>query len=102
MTRLFSVLFSCILFIAIIYDLKYGTIPVSSEPKLNSEITIPYEEVLVKNGDTLLSIIENREGFPKQVDMKTIVEDFQLLNNGLKPDQIQPGKIYKIPIYHTR
>ena len=53
----------------------------------------------MKPGDTLLSIIEREEGALTK-PIETIVTDFQELNEGLKPEQMQIGKVYKIPSYH--
>lgn len=99
MKRLFLLFISLLTVYSVFYDLKHGTLPKAGEPAAEEESGIPYVEVSVKNGDTLLSIIENLEGFPEHVEISRIVEDFMGLNGGLKPEQMKPGKTYKIPVY---
>jgi hypothetical protein len=49
-------------------------------------------------GDTLLSIVEKEKGKSNH-PIETIISDFQSLNEGLKPENMQIGKTYKIPVY---
>ena len=90
-------------FYAIYFDLKHGTLPVTSAQTMEStqDKTIDglkYFELEVHAGDTLLSIIEQNEGtFSKPIH--TIVLDFQKLNNGISPYELQIGKTYKFPTY---
>ena len=57
-----------------------------------------YKEILIKPGDTLLSIIE-KDKEAKNQPIEEIISDFQSLNEGLQPENMQIGKTYKIPIY---
>ena len=82
------------------FDLTTGTLPAASVPATAEETAseLPYKEIEVKPGDTLLSIIEREEGsLPKPIN--TIILDFQELNDGQSPHEMQIGKTYKIPVY---
>lgn len=99
----------CFVSYIIYYDITTGTLPQKvttefKEPSLpvtqsNDNNKLNYYEITMKPGDTLLSIIEREDGSPTQ-SIETIISDFQELNEGLKPEQMQIGKIYKIPNYH--
>ncbi|MFS0780901.1 LysM peptidoglycan-binding domain-containing protein [Bacillus sp. 1P06AnD] len=83
------------------YDLTIGTLPRMSLPAAQTEqekSSIPYVEVEVQPGDTLLSIMEDQEGTLSK-PIETIMEDFQTLNNGLSPKKLQIGETYKFPAY---
>lgn len=92
----------------IYYDITTGTLPQNvmipnKGPSLPANKPLQkndlhYYEITIKPGDTLLSIIEREEGSLSQ-PIETIVTDFQELNEGLKPEQMQIGKTYKIPSY---
>ncbi|WP_088072990.1 hypothetical protein [Gottfriedia luciferensis] len=93
----------------IFFDLNVGTIPTkhiatvakasNSEKKSNS---LPkYEKVQVKNGDTVLGIIESLNPDYSQ-PISQITKDFSNLNSGLSPTKIQAGKSYKFPIYSSQ
>jgi predicted Zn-dependent protease len=107
-----TIMFLLIVYV-LYYDLSIGTLPTvvpkasettnkvkSEEKKISPKKEMHFVEVTVKPGDTLLSLIENREGKLTQ-SIPKIIDDFILLNNGLAPDQIQMGKKYKIPTYQT-
>ncbi|WP_108670784.1 hypothetical protein [Peribacillus acanthi] len=108
-----TILFLLVVYV-LYYDLSIGTLPAAA-PKTSEDSSnkvkqeekqvrpikeMNYVEVTVKPGDTLLSIIEKREGKLSQ-SIPKIIDDFILLNNGLAPDQIQMGKKYKIPTYQA-
>ncbi|WP_033828405.1 hypothetical protein [Bacillus andreraoultii] len=85
---------------AIYSDITTGTlIGKSSEEIVETSLSIQYIEVQVKPGDTLLSLIEQQGGYPDQVSINQMIDDFISLNEGMKPNDMQPGKVYKIPIY---
>lgn len=85
---------------AIYSDITTGTlIGKTSEEIVETSLSIQYLEVQVKPGDTLLSLIEQQGGYPDQVSIDQMIDDFISLNEGIKPNDMQPGKVYKIPIY---
>ena len=95
MKRLFGILLTVMVLYAIYYDLSQGTLPVDTGEKATIEKTntvpgLPYFEAKVVVGDTVLSI---------PVPISDIATDFRQLNNGQSPQEIQPGKTYKFPIY---
>ena len=97
MKRVCGILFLALCIFSIYFDLTFGTLPEavgnSQEPE-----PVPYAEVTAKPGDTVLSMIEDIEGFPTGVSIDQMIQDFVDLN-GIYPEQIQPGITYKIPIY---
>lgn len=106
MKRMLAVLSIGFILYIIYFDLTTGTLP---QTPSSNEPTIPvnqpkmkgnlgYIEITMKPGDTLLSIIEREEGAINQ-PIEAIISDFQELNEGLKPEQMQIGKTYKIPKY---
>ncbi|RFU64302.1 hypothetical protein D0469_19055 [Peribacillus saganii] len=105
-------LFLTIVFISyIIYvDVTKGTLPgaatetaateeVNTRPSEAGELAeIPFKKIKIQPGDTLLSLVEkNKNG--SSIDIQTIIKDFQLLNNGLKPEEMKSGSTYKVPSY---
>lgn len=108
MKRLLAFFMFCFILFIVYYDITTGTLPQKfptefKEPSLpvnqsNHKGKLNFYEMTMKPGDTLLSIIEREEGSPNQ-SIETIVSDFQELNEGLKPEQMQIGKVYKIPSY---
>ncbi|SHP87600.1 Uncharacterised protein [Mycobacteroides abscessus subsp. abscessus] len=104
---LVSLLVTLILYI-IYVDLSIGTIPhnetiesveVNSEVNSNEETVIPSFSKTVEQGDTVLSIIESQLEGAVPVPIEKIVNDFIVLNNGKKPEEIQAGKLYLFPDY---
>ncbi|WP_026692884.1 hypothetical protein [Peribacillus kribbensis] len=117
MRRLLYVLSFFFLLFIIYYDLTAGTIPVrhsvTSSGKLHvteepqeqenkqenkTDAGIPFTETKIEAGDTILSIIEQREGKLNK-PIEDVIADFRKLNNGKEPEDIQIGKSYKIPRY---
>ncbi|MBT2665488.1 LysM peptidoglycan-binding domain-containing protein [Bacillus sp. ISL-4] len=107
MKRLLLFISFCFTLFIIYFDLTTGTLPASHPPASTGEPAVPasqsasapsaaYKEITMKPGDTLLSIVE--KGGSNQ-PIETIIADFQSLNEGLKPENMQIGKTYKIPIY---
>ncbi|MGE7764504.1 hypothetical protein [Peribacillus sp. NPDC096540] len=109
MKRLLLFISFCFIIFIIYFDLTTGTLPASHPSTSSVEPSVPaskpasvptvaYKEITTKPGDTLLSIVEKEIGASNQ-PIETIISDFQGLNEGLKPEQMQIGKTYKIPVY---
>ncbi|CAH0347015.1 hypothetical protein [Bacillus sp. CECT 9360] len=103
MKRLLLFLTLCFIGFIIYFDLTTGTLPASGvkageysiQPEKSS---VPYTEVMINPGDTLLTISEKEEdGLTVSIEM--LIRDFQELNNGLNPEEMQIGETYKIPVY---
>jgi len=94
----------CFTLFIIYYDVSVGTLPTSTTAVPASpdsvpaaEVSLPFTETTISPGDTLLSIVENKQGrIP--VSIEQVVTDFEKLN-GIKPESMQIGKRYKIPLY---
>ena len=104
MKKLSGIILFCLLLFAVYIDLTKGTLPsrfIQEETSVTDH-EIPYIETRTNPGDTLLSLIEQQGGFPDNVPVDTMVRDFIYLN-GIKPEKMVPGEIYKIPVYgqHT-
>jgi len=100
---LFIVLFSYIIY----YDLKVGTL-LFIQPTYNIERpsivvskTVENEYIIeeVKQGDTVLSIVERLHQNSLPVTIETIVSDFESLNPNTTAHSIHVGQNYKFPIY---
>ncbi|WP_243290573.1 hypothetical protein [Bacillus sp. FJAT-47783] len=103
--------FLFLLFIYIVYyDLKVGTLPTFQEKNVmevvaqkentnSTENDIQYVTKEVKQGETVLSIVEqlHKESVPVPID--TIVSDFERLNENTKANKIIIGQTYKFPMY---
>lgn len=114
MIRLFIAALICVTIFSIYYDLSNGTIPIANEqqatpvmttpslteePEMESDSNATYIEVEVKAGDTVLTVAERIANKPIPVSITQLVEDFQVLNEGMKPEKIQVGRTYKFPLY---
>jgi hypothetical protein len=117
MTRLLLAFVGFILIYSIFYDLRVGTLtirtssyspsptmpaqgqPATSSPSEPIEKQVPYVLVKVKAGDTVLSLVEKYQEGPLPVSINQVIQDFQRLNENTSPNDIQIGKMYKIPIY---
>ena len=98
--KLFVLLFMALIIYSVYFDITIGTLPAVSTPVTAQESPsdLPYKEIEVKPGETLLSIIEREEGsLPKPIN--TIILDFQELNDGHSPHELQIGETYKFPNY---
>ncbi|MBS4173550.1 LysM domain-containing protein [Bacillus sp. FJAT-49736] len=108
MKRFLAFVAAIIILYSVYYDIKVGTIPSvshASEIKSNSVHTsdiIPNQIHKVNPGDTVLSIVEHLQNGHFTVSMEKIISDFQKLNNGIKPEEIQIGQEYKFPIYKNK
>lgn len=97
MKRLIGFIAAILVMYSVYADLTEGTLP-KAEKHIEAASSITFEEVFIQPGDTVLSIVEKQGGFP-DVSIEKIINDFRALNNGMSPEQIQPGKVYKIPVY---
>ncbi|WP_077213989.1 hypothetical protein [Bacillus dakarensis] len=113
MKRFLGLVAFIIVVYVIYFDLTTGTLPVTTKAIAEEEIKkteeavksdndnldLAYFEKEVKNGDTVLSIIESHLNDAVPVPIQDAVVDFKKLNNGLAPEKIQRGKTYKFPNY---
>ena len=104
MKKLIFLILLILISYSIYFDITTGTLPSNSNPaskpstSQENETTIPFIELRVEAGDTLISIMESEEGTISQ-PIQTIIDDFQKLNNGTSPHELQIGKTYKFPSY---
>ncbi len=109
MKMLLLLLFGFVLIYCVYFDLHTGTLPI-----INSVSTVqdkdttaltnltndqPFVEVTIKPGDTVLSLLEQRQSGNLPVSISKVVTDFQRINNGQAPEKLQIGKKYKLPLY---
>ena len=106
MKRLSAFILSILCIYAIYFDLTNGTLPdqnkeiaVEASAADHQSAGLEYFEEQVGPGETVLTIMEAELGGPVPVAIETVVNDFQTLNNGIQPEQIQNGKTYKFPSY---
>jgi len=104
MKRFVGLLITLIVVYSIYFDLSHGTLPKMEESKptiakpISNEAAVYFEKE-VKTGDTVLSIIEDHLNKSVPVPISEVVSDFKKLNDGVAPQEIQPGKTYKFPNY---
>lgn len=105
MKKLLSIFMFCLIIYTVYHDVTKGTLPTFTEKRTvnvrltKTALSISYEVIKVKAGDTLLSIAEREQGGPLPVSIETLVNDFKALNPGVKASSLQIGKTYKIPVY---
>ncbi|NMH69715.1 hypothetical protein HF072_13080 [Bacillus sp. RO3] len=109
-----------ILLYSVYYDLYKGTLrllyhdaavttapPIQNDQKpapsrephtVEDPSSIPYVEMEIKPGDTVLSLTEDLLDGSLPVSIERVITDFEELND-VPPAKIQIGKIYKIPNY---
>ncbi|WP_078545626.1 LysM peptidoglycan-binding domain-containing protein [Litchfieldia alkalitelluris] len=105
------IIFFFILYI-IYHDISIGTLPVAKgENNIVEEQAVevaaeevspsfPYQEVEIKAGDTLLSLVESlNDGNSSNRSISSIINDFEELNPGVKANSLKIGQVYKIPTY---
>lgn len=113
MKRFLAIIVAAVILYSIYYDISTGTLPTASEPssesseyapkkKAKAKSGLPYYEKKVTTGDTVLSIIEEQLGDSIPLPISKVVSDFEKLNNGTAPNEIQPGKTYKFPDYQKK
>ncbi|WP_339193075.1 hypothetical protein NSU02_13650 [Aeribacillus sp. FSL W8-0870] len=100
MKRLFSALLVIFFSFVIYYDLKNGTLPVSSIQN-EQHAEEQFMKVKVKEGDTVLSIVEKIHNKPVPASIEEIIKDFGELNSNEDVYSIQAGKTYKFPLYNN-
>jgi hypothetical protein len=110
MKKLLSLFVFLLVVYVIYYDLTTGTLPVPIEKTTVAQENNREEKTTakqknyfvqkVKSGDTVLSIVEKNLDDSLPVSIEDVITDFQNLNNGLQPEDIQPGNKYKFPDYH--
>ncbi|GLY09971.1 hypothetical protein [Bacillus badius] len=106
----FLIFIACILVAAGLWnDLTNGSLPHIEEPqqqKVKAERkelpALPYKEMKVEQGDTVLSILADLHRGKLPADIETAIIDFQELNQGISPDSIRTGEQYKFPLYEGR
>lgn len=105
MKRTLVIVAALLFLLSLYYDLKVGTLtmiqPLKSEAATVNNHQAPetsYVEHLVKQGDTVISVVELYVNTPLPVAIETVVQDFISLNE-IAPEKIQAGKVYKFPIY---
>lgn len=97
----FLTLFTLLSYI-IFYDIVFGTFKdVSNHPpsEITTEVAISFQNIEIKSGDTLLSVVEQISTSNNIPSSDIIIKDFQTLNHGTQPLHLQIGTTYKIPIY---
>ncbi|MCA1054849.1 hypothetical protein LCM10_07595 [Rossellomorea aquimaris] len=122
MKRLFIFFGIIILLYSVYYDLNKGTLRllmdeasmVTAQPQPQSirketvdsvpssgheDPSLPYIEIKIQPGDTVLSLVEDSLEGSLPVSIEQVVTDFEELNS-VPPGKIQIGKIYKIPDYN--
>ncbi|RDI43974.1 hypothetical protein [Falsibacillus pallidus] len=111
MKKLLSLFIFIILVYSVYYDIKIGTLPTVSAVSVNRPIQQAdapvkkdpnqpeVKEVRVNAGDTVLTIVEQLHNGPIPVSIDQLIKDFTELNNGIKPESIQIGKVYSFPVY---
>ncbi|MEH7124546.1 hypothetical protein V7122_19940 [Bacillus sp. JJ1532] len=107
MKRLALFLLSVLVIYVIYFDLTKGTLPIPTvdepviEAMAENETLLPYFEKKVSSGDTVLSLVEKNINAPLSVSISKVISDFKILNNGLSPEKIKSGYIYKFPDYRN-
>ncbi|WP_064091482.1 hypothetical protein [Rossellomorea aquimaris] len=80
-------------------DQNQEVIPAQShENIIDTSSSIPFIEIEVKPGDTVLSLVEESLNDSLPVSIEQVISDFEELNE-VPPSKIQIGKTYKIPQY---
>jgi len=104
MKKVFGTLAIIIVIYAIYFDITTGTLPGAEKKESVQEtaLSLQFVELEVKPGDTLLSLIESQGGYPNDVSMEEMIKDFSILNEGIKPNDMQFGETYKIPVYNNK
>jgi hypothetical protein len=103
MKKLAALFLTAFILYIVYYDLKIGTLPGSIQASTIKEThdEISYQVWEVKPGDTVLSVVEKLTNESIPVSLSQVVDDFQALNQGVKPEEIQIGKTYKFPVYQN-
>lgn len=106
MKRLSIFILMLFLIYIVYFDMNNGTIAIN--PSLaegeNKAIEVsskasPYIEKKIRQGETVLSIIEQLHKEQIPVSIEQITTDFERLNPKEKAESIKVGKTYKFPLY---
>ncbi|MFP7334123.1 hypothetical protein SFC23_12270 [Shouchella clausii] len=111
MKRIFYGIVLVIVILGIHHDLTGGTFaeekgtppaPLAvqvEEVQGEDEPSLPYQEVIIEPGQTVLSVVEHLHG--RQVDrpIESIIADFRELNEQMEPNALQVGGRYRFPLY---
>ncbi|WP_203361738.1 hypothetical protein [Bacillus sp. REN10] len=88
------------------HDLTRGSLPQKETAVIHetdsapaSHTSIASQTVKVKRGDTVLSILEEIHHGQLPVDISQAVNDFNRLNKGMTPEEVQIGQSYQFPVY---
>ncbi|MCM3111409.1 hypothetical protein [Lederbergia lenta] len=86
------------------HDLTVGTLPNNEIHSISTSDEMikgnnAYTLIEIKQGDTVLSVLEQLTQGSLPVSIEQAVDDFTDFNNGVKPEQIQTGETYKFPLY---
>ncbi|KRG15577.1 hypothetical protein ACA30_05645 [Virgibacillus soli] len=106
MKKIIVLVASLVVLYSVYHDLTVGVLPaISANSTVQQSSSLPVTEKnnlfteKIKPGDTVLSILEARQQGALPVAIEQVVKDFERLNNGVKPEQIQIGESYNFPIY---
>ncbi|MBP3039647.1 hypothetical protein J9303_09120 [Bacillaceae bacterium Marseille-Q3522] len=104
MKRLVGLILTMLISLAIIYDLRTGTLPREEPESIEAASPAAVEDIAffekeITAGDTLISIVEEQLQSAIPVTIPEVISDFQQLNNGLPPEDMQMGETYKFPDY---
>lgn len=107
MKRLSIFILMLFLIYIVYFDMNNGTIAINpslaeGENKaieVSSAKAYPYIEKKIRQGETVLSIIEQLHKEQIPVSIEQITTDFERLNPKEKAESIKVGKTYKFPLY---
>ncbi|WML54079.1 hypothetical protein RCG17_05270 [Neobacillus sp. PS3-12] len=106
MKNLLILLVSFLIIYSIYFDISVGTLPHPATQKVEAvakpklpKARIPYFEVKVEPGDTLMTIVEHQIKKPLPVSITRLIHDFEALNPNQSTEKIQIGKSYRFPDY---
>ncbi|MCJ7843421.1 hypothetical protein MUB24_21600 [Lederbergia sp. NSJ-179] len=106
MKKIMVIIASFIIIYSMYHDLTVGVLPaLSANSGSREDVEIIQNqdkdmfEKEVRPGDTVISILEENQQDSLPVSIDQIIDDFERLNNGLKPEEIQIGETYRFPIY---
>ncbi|WP_461202368.1 type IV pilus assembly protein FimV [Anoxybacillus sp. TBDG-1] len=85
------------------HDITKGTIhTIRTEKTMKQTKELPYREVTIQRGDTLLSIVEREMNGQLPVSIDKLIADFEALNPHVNAHSLQIGKTYLIPQYKRK
>ncbi|OEH93730.1 hypothetical protein [Bacillus solimangrovi] len=101
MKRIMLSLLATFILYCVYADLTMGTLhSATTEYKADTTDTnIHATEITVKQGDTLLSLIETLHDGKIPVSIETLIHDFETYNSNATPTTMKIGESYYIPLY---